>query len=155
MSVCFIGVGSNLGNRQEYINSAIEKLRTAKDCSVENISFIYETEPEGGPKQDKFLNAAIKIKTTLSPSELLSVLKKIESVLGRRPCEVKWSARPIDLDILLYDDIILETEELVIPHPLMHKRWFVLKPLCDIAKEIVHPVLKKNINELLKELESA
>lgn len=153
MAVSYIGIGSNLGNRQDNIDSAIGTLRARKDISVEKVSRIYETEPEGGPKQGKFLNAVLQIETKLTPLELLNSLKKIESDLGRKPADIKWSARIIDLDILLYDDMVFENKDLIIPHPLMHKRWFVLKPLSDIAKDAVHPVFKKTINELLKEKE--
>lgn len=131
MVVCYLGIGSNLGNRRANIKKALDYLAKTKGIKIETTSRIYETEPQGGPAQNRFLNAAIKIKTSFTPQLLLKALKKIEKDLGRRKT-VRWGAREIDLDILLYADKIVKTKNLVIPHPRMFEREFVLKPLREI-----------------------
>ncbi len=135
MAVCYLAVGSNLGNRRNNIKKALDYLAKTKGIKIEKTSRIYETEPVGGPPQDKFLNAAIKIKTSLSPQLLLNNIKKIEKDLGRRK-SVRWGPRQIDLDILLYANKIIKRKNLVIPHPRMFEREFVLKPL----REIIWPI---------------
>lgn len=131
MAVCYLAVGSNLGKRRENIKKALEYLAKTKGIKIEKASRIYETEPVGGPAQAKFLNAAIKIKTSLTPHLLLGTLKKIEKDLGRKKT-VRWGPREIDLDILLYANKFIKIKNLVIPHPRMFKREFVLKPLREI-----------------------
>lgn len=150
MSIVYIGIGSNLGNRQENCLRAIELLKK-KGIVVKKRSSIYETEPWGVKDQPPFLNMAIEIETELEPAELLIVLKDIEREVGRER-SFKWGPRIIDLDILLFEDIILNEDNLKIPHPLMHERDFVLRPLCEIAPEIKHPLLKLSMNELLQQL---
>jgi len=112
-------------------------------AEVIKISKLYESEPVGGPPQDKFLDAAAEIRTKLTPRALLAHLKDVERRVGRVPSKVKWGPREIDLDILLFDDLIMNEPDLTIPHPLLHERAFMLEPLCEIAPEAVHPVLKK------------
>ena len=112
-------------------------------------SSMYETKPWGLTDQPDFVNMAVEAETDLAPIELLEMLKKIEKDMGRRDT-IRWGPRIIDLDILLYDDIILKTDSLTIPHPLMHEREFVLGPLSEIAGDLIHPVLKKSIGDLLK-----
>lgn len=131
MIVCYIGVGSNLGNRRENINKALDCLRKTKGIRLEGVSRIYESTPVGGPRQREFLNAALKIKTSLAPIQLLKTLKKIEQDLGRKKT-VRFGPRQIDLDILLYDNRIIRTKELIVPHPRMFERDFVLRPLREI-----------------------
>ncbi len=131
MVVCYLAVGSNLGNRNKNIKKAVDYLTKIKGIRVEKVSRIYETEPVGGPTQGKFLNAAIKIKTLFSPRSLLNTLKKIEKDSGRKKT-VRWGAREIDLDILLYGNKIIKMKTLVIPHPRMFEREFVLRPLREI-----------------------
>ncbi|PIP20744.1 MAG: 2-amino-4-hydroxy-6-hydroxymethyldihydropteridine diphosphokinase [Candidatus Omnitrophica bacterium CG23_combo_of_CG06-09_8_20_14_all_40_11] len=131
MIVCYLGVGSNLGNRRENIKKALDYLAKTKGIKIEKASRIYETEPMGDPAQGKFLNAAIKIRTSLRPQLLLAALKKIEKDLGRKKT-VRWGPRKIDLDILLYANKVIKRENLVIPHPRMFAREFVLKPLREI-----------------------
>ena len=127
----YLGVGSNLGNRKRNINIAIKKLQDAKGIRVTKVSSLIETEPEGGPPQNRFLNGAIEIKTKLSPYELLRLLKVIEKELGRIP-SVKNGPRPIDLDILAFGNEKIDSSHLKIPHPMMHKREFVMKPLQEL-----------------------
>jgi len=127
-----LGIGSNLGDRQKNIKLAIKKINSLKDTKVIKISRIIETKPVGGPrKQGKFLNAALKIKTNLTPSVLLKKLKNIECELGRTKT-VRYGPRPIDLDILFYGDKIINTKKLNVPHPKIFEREFVIKPLLEI-----------------------
>ena len=159
MAKVYIGIGSNLGDRRKNINAAINCLKQEKLLNLTKQSSLYETEPVGGPPQRKFLNGAIELETDASPRDLLEKLKAIERKLGRdsnkanpAPGWVKWGPRTIDLDILLYDNLILEEPGLTIPHPLFHKRIFVLRPLAEIAPEAKHPVLKTTVKELLLEI---
>lgn len=114
---------------------------------------MHETEPWGVKDQPRFINMTIEIETGLESKELLRILKIVEKELGRKE-SFKWGPRSIDLDILLFDDLVLKEDNLEIPHPLMHERDFVLKPLCEIAPDIIHPVLKKKICDLVKKLEN-
>lgn len=150
MAIAYIGIGSNLGNRQENCLRAIELLQK-KDIIVTKRSSLYETEPWGVKDQPRFINMAIEIDTSLEPKELLKILKNIEKELGREKSS-KWGPRIIDLDILLFDDIILNEDNLKIPHPLMQERDFVLRPLCEIAPDIYHPLLKLSIYELMQKI---
>jgi len=148
MAIVYIGLGSNLGDRKKNCLRAIGLLKQ-NGLSVTRQSSIYETKPWGVTEQPEFVNMAVKAETELAPFQLLALLKKIEKDMGRQET-VRWGPRILDLDILLYDDIIMNTETLTIPHPLMQEREFVLRPLSEIAGEKVHPVLKKKIGELLK-----
>lgn len=140
MSIVYIGIGSNLGNRQKNIDQAF-LLMQESGIKILKRSSVIETEPVGGPPQGKFLNAAIEIETQLEPLELLRVLQNIEKKLGRIRTVVN-GPRSIDLDILLYENVALRMPELTIPHPRMFEREFVLTPLREIApqmlKEIIH-----------------
>jgi len=149
----YIGLGSNLGDRVKNISQAIKILEAKKYATVIGTSFLYQTPPALVTDQPMFLNAVCKIKTTLSPQDLLKALKEIENELGRTPT-IRYGPRVIDLDILFYDDIELKTEELQIPHPALHLRHFVLKPLCDITKYLEHPILQKVSVQLLNHLDS-
>ncbi len=149
MFKAYIGIGSNLGNRKENCLRAIELLEK-KGIIIKKKSSLYETKPWGIEHQPLFLNMAIEIETDLEPEKLLKVLKDIEAEIGRKHT-FKWGPRIIDLDILLFNDIIVDKKDLKIPHPLMHKRDFVLKPLSEIAPEINHPLLKCRIDELLQQ----
>ena len=151
MTTIYIGIGSNLGNREENCGKAVEVL-SQRGIRVVRASSMIETEPWGVRQQPRFINMAVEAETSLGPEELLAVLKDIEDELGRVP-DVRWGPRTIDLDILLYGDLVMKTPELEIPHPGMKDRDFVLRPLAEIAPDMVHPVLKKSIRELLKEIE--
>jgi 2-amino-4-hydroxy-6-hydroxymethyldihydropteridine diphosphokinase len=140
MSVCYVGIGSNLGKRRENISSAIDKINQLKDTKVAKISSIIETEPVGGPPQGRYLNAAIEIHTHLSPQELLANLQNIETELGRVRT-IKNGPRTIDLDILLFDEQKINERDLIIPHPKILERDFVLVPLKEIAWHIVKKLL--------------
>lgn len=147
MSRAYIALGSNIGNRAFFIDSAVKRINRERGITVKRRSSIYETLPVGGSNQPRYLNGVLKIDTVLNPHKLLSRLMRIEKSLGRRRTE-KNSPRTIDLDILLYDDIILNSDELVLPHPRMHKRDFVLFGMREIAPEAMHPVLKKSIRDI-------
>ncbi len=150
MAVAYIGIGSNLGKREENCLHAIELLQR-REIIVKKRSALYKTEPWGITKQPRFINMAVEIETRLEPKDLLGVLKEIEKVMGREKSP-KWGPRIIDLDILLFDDMVLKEDELEIPHPLMHERDFVLRPLCEIAPDRIHPLLKMRICDLMQRL---
>ena len=135
MVTAYIGIGSNLGNRQENIDKAVSYLEASKDIELIRKSSMYETEPEGAPLgQGKYLNGVIEIKTGFIPLDLLRLLNEIEAKLGRKRL-IKNGPRTIDLDILLYGDLKIEEKDLIIPHPRMHRRDFVLRPLREIAPD--------------------
>ena len=142
----YIALGTNLGERSGNLRAAIEGL--APDVTVLAESKIYETPPWGYKDQPSFLNMVVKAETDLEPAALLMFLKKLEVDLGREK-SVRWGPRLIDLDILFYDDLVIESPPLVIPHPRLHERGFVLVPLADVAAEFIHPVLGKRVWELL------
>lgn len=145
-----IGLGSNLGERDKNIRTALEKMQE-KGIELLRVSSVLETEPYGYTNQPKFLNAVCLVETNLTPDQLLDVLLEIEKEIGRVR-ERKWGPRIIDLDIIFYEDLVLESERLIVPHPDMHNRWFVLAPLAEICPDYVHPKLKKTVRELLQEL---
>jgi 2-amino-4-hydroxy-6-hydroxymethyldihydropteridine diphosphokinase len=150
MSIAYIGIGSNLGRREENCFRAIELLKK-KGIALVKRSSLYETEPWGMKGQPRFLNMAIEIETDLRPLQLLKILKNIEKEAGRKKSR-RWGPRVLDLDILLFDDIIMDEVALKIPHPFMQERAFVLKPLNEIAPGVQHPVLKKSIHELFRQI---
>ena len=147
----YIGMGSNMGNKLENIMNAIAKINESIYTRVTRISESYETKPVGYTEQDNFVNSSIQVRTLLTPVELIRFLLKVEAELKRERI-IKWGPRTIDLDVLLYDDIITSFEEIIIPHPRMHERMFVLKPLKDIAPYVMHPILNKRIIELEEQL---
>ncbi len=147
----YVGIGSNLGNREENCLKAI-RLMEEQGIKVVKRSSLYETEPWGVKDQPMFINMVIEAETELGPEELLTVLKSIESAMGRTETK-RWGPRVIDLDILFYNNLILDTPELRIPHPYIQERPFVLTPLGEIAPELEHPVLKKKIKELINIIE--
>ncbi|CAG8559627.1 1150_t:CDS:2 [Diversispora eburnea] len=146
----FIGLGSNLGNLVENINEALELLEKSFGCKILDTSFLYESSPMYYSDQSNFLNAACKIATNSSPEELLIKLKNIESDMGRVKT-MEYGPRPIDLDILFYDDIEYSSDTLTIPHPKISEREFVLRPLCDIAKGFEHPKLYRTCGQLFSQ----
>jgi len=154
MARVFVGVGSNEGDRKSHLATAGEGLDRLPGTSVA-FSPVYETEPVGPVPQGRFLNAVAELQTTLSPQELLLALSSIEKAAGRPAPEerVKWGPRTLDLDILLFADTVISADDLVVPHPMMHDRWFVLKPLADLDAGAVHPLLQMTVGELLRHVE--
>jgi len=146
-------MGSNLGQRRGNISEALARLDGLEGTRLVRQSNIIETPPEGGPKQGMFLNMVVEIDTQLDPHGLLRELLAIENAMGRIHRQ-RWGPRIIDLDLLLYDDEVIADDTLTVPHPLMHRRRFVLEPLCEIAPEAVHPILGLEAKELLAELEN-
>ncbi|MCR1934823.1 2-amino-4-hydroxy-6-hydroxymethyldihydropteridine diphosphokinase [Clostridium tepidum] len=152
MHIAYIAFGSNIGDKENYIKKALEKMQEV-GMNVVKVSNIYETEPYGVLDQDNFLNGVAKIETNLEPENLIKELLDIEKQLDRVR-KRRWGPRTIDLDIIFYDDLIINEKDLVIPHKDMENREFVLKPLCDIDENFIHPVLKKSVRQLYDELKS-
>lgn len=148
MSRVFIGIGSNQGDRLMLISRAVKLLSAVGGVQVTRLATIIETEPVGGPPQPPFLNTVVEAETARAPQELLAILKDIERRLGRTPSPVRWAARPIDLDLLLYDERVITEPGLTVPHPRLHERGFVLEPLAQLSPELIHPVLKEPIAAL-------
>ena len=146
----FIALGTNLGKRKANLRAAIKAL--PPDVTVLAESHVYETPPWGYEDQSAFLNMAVKAETEMEPEPLLKYLKQLEVELGREQ-NFRWGPRLIDLDILFYDDLVINTPPLVIPHPRLHERAFVLVPLADVAPEVVHPVLQRTVSELLTRID--
>ena len=152
MATAFIALGSNLGDRQQFLARAVDQIKEIPQSRLVHLSGWYETKPVGGPPQGLFLNGAAQLRTELGPFELLGSLQKIEQELGRPSDHEPWASRVIDLDLLFYDDLILHSLSLTLPHPRLHERRFVLEPLHEIAPDWVHPTLKKSVKLLLQEL---
>ena len=151
----FVGVGSNLGDRRSHVRSAHRALEKLSPTGKVDLSPIYETDPVGPAPQGKYLNAVARLETTLEPDRLLAALQAIEHQAGRAPlaCRPRWRPRTLDLDVLLYGDRVIDHGPLVVPHPLMHRRWFVLKPLADLDPLVLHPRLGMTAGQLLARLE--
>jgi len=147
--IIYLGLGSNLGNRRDNLDKALNLL--SNRLQMGKISSIYETEPIGNVNQPRFLNLVCQAYTDLLPAELLKMAKGIESKLGRKP-NTSNAPRPIDIDILFYDDQVIKTPELTIPHPRLTEREFVLIPLAEIVPELVHPVSGKTIKQSSEEV---
>lgn len=153
MHIAFIGIGSNLGDRQKSCEEAIKLLAQDGVTKIVRKSRWYETKAVSGErlavsKQPDFINGVVKTETSLLPIDLLRLTQSVEAKLGRVRTGKKWEPRTIDLDILFYDDLVLDMPELKIPHPELHKRMFVLEPMCEIAPDWKHPVINKTIREL-------
>lgn len=145
--IVYIALGTNLGDRKSNLRAAVEAMPPEVKVIAE--SHIYETPPWGYEDQPAFLNMVVKSVTNLEPEALLKYLKQLETELGRES-NFRWGPRLIDLDILFYDDLVIDTPPLIIPHPRLHERGFVLAPLADVAADFVHPVLGDRVWELLQ-----
>lgn len=149
MAIAYLALGTNIGNKRRNMITAAALL-AERVGDVLALSGFYETEPWGFQSDNAFLNAALQLETSLPPLELLKATQQIEIEMGRtQKSNGAYHDRIIDIDILLYDDLVLRTPELTLPHPLMHERRFVMEPLAEIAPNLVHPVLKKTVIEII------
>ena len=146
MSIAFVGIGTNMGDRLSNIKKAIEALNLLPNTKIESVSNIYETEPWGFKEQDNFLNGVIKLNTKLSPTALLGGLLGIEAAMGRVR-RIKNGPRILDLDLLIYDNVTLNTPELILPHPFILEREFVLKPLVELNDDEIYITALNNIKQ--------
>jgi 2-amino-4-hydroxy-6-hydroxymethyldihydropteridine diphosphokinase len=146
----FVALGSNLGDREAALAFAVAELRASEGVEVEALSPVYETAPVGGPPQGPYLNAVVALRTALAPRALLERLLAIEARAGRERGPLRDAPRHLDLDLLLYDDLVLAEPGLVVPHPRLHERAFALEPLRDLAPDLVHPVLGETIDRLAR-----
>lgn len=147
----FIALGSNMGDKKKYLDDAVKALDELDGCRIVTVADYIETEPYGGVEQDDFLNSVLLMETRLEPDILLEKLHEIEALADRKRT-IRWGPRTLDLDIIFYDDVLLHTQTLTLPHPEMHKRSFVLDPLVQIAPWAWHPALGKTVRELWEEL---
>jgi 2-amino-4-hydroxy-6-hydroxymethyldihydropteridine diphosphokinase len=150
----YIAIGSNQGDRELYLLRAVAEIGRLPDTKVTGISPFYETTPVGVVEQPNFYNAVLRLSTRLSPHDLLKALQNIEDNVFKRKRTLKWGPRSMDLDILLYGNQIVNSTELVVPHPQMLNRRFVLQPLNDLSPDLVHPEAGLSIGQLLKSLKS-
>ena len=153
MNICYLQLGSNLGDRESMLTQALLLIESmVGDVLV--TSAVYESSPWAVKEQLDFLNQVLKVKTALSPQDLLAQILNIENIIGRKRVK-KWGERLIDIDILFYNDIIIHSQKLFIPHPYLHKRRFVLLPLNEIASDYLHPKYQKKISQLLIECDDS
>ncbi|MEW6193663.1 MAG: 2-amino-4-hydroxy-6-hydroxymethyldihydropteridine diphosphokinase [Bacteroidota bacterium] len=148
VSNVFLGLGSNIGDREKIISNACDIIRNDADSELLKVSSYYETSPYGNIDQNNFLNAVIEIKTNLNVEKLYRFVKEVETKLGRKKREIKWGPREIDIDILFYNDLIYKSDRVVIPHPEILNRDFVIVPMTEIAPDFVHPAEKVKISEI-------
>ncbi len=152
MGIVFLGLGSNVGDRLENLKKVIKELKKSSRIEIIKVSSVYETEPWEVENQNWFLNLVLKVESKLPPLKLLDFLEETEKRLGRKS-KSDNSPRTVDIDILFYNDWIFHTPQLVVPHPLLHKRRFVLVPLTEIEPELEHPLLHRDVKTILEELE--
>ncbi len=149
MITVLLSLGSNQGDRIKQCRGAIEHIKERFPAEIRKISSFYETQAMGPADQKDYINMALEIETDLPPMSLLRSIREVETLMGRRKL-VKWGSRDIDIDILLYDDLVMRSDNLTIPHLLMHERMFVLEPLSEIVPNVVHPLTRKTISQMVK-----
>jgi 2-amino-4-hydroxy-6-hydroxymethyldihydropteridine diphosphokinase len=152
MKTVYIGIGSNLGDPYKNCMKAIEQIKKDPFSGIKALSPFYRTQPVGIEGQGWFINAVLCINTGLSSTEIMQMLLDVEKKIGRTRSEVRWESRVIDLDVLLIGNEIINDKNLIVPHPRMHTRRFVMAPMVDIAPDLIHPVLKKSMREILNEI---
>ena len=145
MSVVYLSLGSNMGDKEDNMRNALKLIKDMDE--IRKVSPLYQTEPMGFKDQSFFLNCVIEVQTNSNPEQMLLFLKSIEQKLGRT-ASVKNGPRIIDIDILFFDDFCIENDDVIIPHPRLHERLFVLIPLMDVNPDVIHPLLKKTVREL-------
>ncbi len=150
--IAYISAGSNIGDRLQNCRKGIESLTASAKSRILAQSRFYMTEPVDYEDQDWFINLMVKLETALDPFQLLDQIETVQRAAGRMRDAIRYGPRILDLDIIFFDDRIINSERLVVPHPRMHQRRFVLKPICDIDPTIIHPVLKKDMQSLLDRL---
>jgi len=150
----YLALGSNVGDREGYIRSAVGLIDRPPATRVVRVSAMYETRPYGVTDQPMFINAAAEVSTTLEPVELLALCKEAEVASGR-VSRFRWGPREVDVDIIFYGDSVVDLPGLHVPHQDMHKRLFVLEPMCEIAPDFTHPVLKKTVREMMTEIRNS
>ena len=155
MHQVFVSIGSNLGDKIENCRKGVDGLLADGGSFLVKSSSFYRTSPVDYKDQDWFVNLVVKIKTTLDPFDLLDKIQHIQKAIGRKASTVRFGPRVLDLDIIFFDDQVIRTDILEIPHPRMHKRRFVLKPICDIEPSMMHPVLGKDMRSLLDDLKDS
>jgi dihydroneopterin aldolase/2-amino-4-hydroxy-6-hydroxymethyldihydropteridine diphosphokinase len=147
----YLGIGSNIGDKEAYLNNAVDALYDNDNLRVLMVSKFIETKPYGPIEQDNFLNGCVEVETLYTPEELLNAVNSIEKQEGRVR-DIHWGPRTLDIDILMYDNLIVDKPDLKIPHIEMHKREFVLEPLNQIAPYLIHPIYRKTVKQMLEEL---
>ncbi len=154
MVTVYLGVGSNVGDSLAHLLGALSGLARSNRVAWVRMSSVITTDPVGPVQQGRFLNAAIQLRTSLSAEALHQLLRELEAQAGREPVGTRqrWGPRTLDLDILLYGDAVIDDAALTVPHPSMHERWFVLAPLAELDPNVMHPLLKKSVAQLLKDL---
>jgi len=152
INIAYISIGSNMGDKLENCRKGLAALDEIDRIVIEDRSEFYMTEPMEYTEQPWFVNAAVRISTNLGPFDLLKILKSLEAQFGRIDSSLRYGPRVLDFDIIFYNDIIIKTSGLIIPHQRMHHREFVLRPICDLAPDMIHPVLKKSSLQLLDEV---
>ena len=152
MKDVILSIGSNLGNRIEFLKSSIKNIRLLANTTIANISDVYETEPIGVSKQGNYLNCIVYLKTDLSPYDLLTEINGIEKMYKRERM-IKWGPRTLDIDIIDYDNKTVNTKQLTLPHPRMHKRRFVLLPMTEINPDYIHPIYRISLFTMLEQTE--
>lgn len=153
-SAVFIALGSNQGDRELYLLRGVAEIGKLPGTKITALSSFYDTEPVGPVRQENFINAVARLETTLSPQELLRQLQQIECGIFHRKREIPGGPRPMDLDLLFYGSLILHEPGLIIPHPRLHERRFVLEPLAEIAPDFIHPGLLRNVKALLRSIKA-
>lgn len=151
-NIVYISAGSNMGDKLDNCRSGLAALGQTGGIHIESVSAFYLTEPMEYSDQPWFVNVAVRIRTLLEPLDLLAALKSLEQRAGRVDSGIRFGPRTLDFDIIFYNDTVLDTSMLVVPHPRMHEREFVLRPICDLSPDLKHPVLKKTAGQLLAAL---